>query len=46
MMGKTISLRTDEIDLIREELEIKAEKSSTHKTIKSIINKILIKLNK
>ena len=45
-MGKTISLRTDEIDLIREELEIKEKKSTTHRTIKSIINNILIKLNK
>lgn len=46
MMAKTISLRTDEVDLLMEELGKLAKRTNTHETIRSISNKILTKLRK
>ena len=43
-MAKTVSLRTDEVDLLIEELGKLVKKSTTHEIIKSLGNKILKKL--
>lgn len=43
-MAKTVSLRTDELDLLIQELGKLVKNARTHETIKSLGNKILKKL--